>query len=179
MINSTLPLLLFLSTHAHTQMEADIAQQNRKQASIRQETYILKKSANELKDQIANLSISLRELQGEERQLSKEVVDSPDSIKYELATAQEKLEEIKKLIETKEQERKVVQLKIQNAMTAEGDTRRVMHSLTEMGTKIQEYEVVMEDLDDMTSRLEGAERKFEECTREKEVQEKKLQVAGT
>ena len=124
------------------------------------------------------MSISLRELQGEERQLSKEVVDSPDSIKYELATAQEKLEEIKKLIEMKEQERKVVQLKIQNAMTAEGDTRRVMHSLTEMGTKIQEYEVVMEDLDDMTSRLEGAERKFEECTREKEVQEKKLQVAG-
>ena len=160
------------------QMETDIAQQNRKQASIRQETYILKKSANELKDQIANLSISLRELQASERQLQKEVVDSPDNIKYELATAQSKLEDVKNMIEQKEMERKVVQLKIQNAMSAEGDTRRVMHTMEEMETRVQEYEVVVEDLDDTQSRLEGAERTLDERTMEKEGQEKKLQIVG-
>lgn len=167
-----------LSSSPLLQMEADIAQQNRKQASIRQETYILKKSANELKDQIANLSISLRELQATERQLSKEIVDSPDRIKFDLETAHQRLETVKKLIETKEMERKLIQLKVQNAMTAEGDTRRVMHLMDEMETKIQEYEVVVEDLDDTQRRFESAERTLEERRKEKEVQEKKLQVVG-
>lgn len=169
---------IILTYISFKQMEADIAQQNRKQASIRQETYILKKNANELKDQIANLSISLREVQAEERQLSKEIVDSPDSIKFELATAQQKLEDVKKMIEKKEQERKLVQMKVDNAMTAEGEARRVMHVMEELETKVQEYEMVMEDLDDMQSRLEGAERNHEEHTKEKEAQEKKLQIVG-
>jgi DNA repair exonuclease SbcCD ATPase subunit len=159
-------------------MEADIAQQNRKQASIRQETYILKKNANELKDQIANLSISLRELQATERQLSKEVVDSPDRIKFELETAHSKLDKVKQSIEQTETERKVIQLKISHVMTAEGDTRRVMHLMDEMEVKVQEYEVVEEDLEDIQRRLEGAEHRLEERTKEKEVQEKKLQVVG-
>ena len=77
-------------------MEAEIAQQNKIQASIRQETYLLKKSANELKDQIANMAIALRELQSEERQLSKEVVHSPDRIKVDLARVSENLEKVKK-----------------------------------------------------------------------------------
>ena len=76
-------------------MEAEIAQQNKIQSSIRQETYLLKKSANELKDQIANLSIALRELQAEERRLSKEVVGSPDRIKADLAAAVRTLEGVK------------------------------------------------------------------------------------
>ncbi len=68
-------------------MEAEIAQQNKIQSSIRQEAHSLKRSANELKDKIANLSIALRELQAEERNLSKEVVDSPNRIRSELAKA--------------------------------------------------------------------------------------------
>ncbi len=160
------------------EMELDIAQQNRKQASIRQETYILKKNANELKDQIANLSISLRELQAEERQLSKEVVDSPDSIKFELATAQQQLEDVKRSIEKTEMEKKVVQLKLQNGMKVEGDIRRMMHVMEEMDGKIQEYEMVVEDLEDVERRLEGAERGLEEGKKGMVEQEKKLRVVG-
>jgi len=158
------------------EMEADIAAQNRKQASIRQETYILKKNANELKDQIANLSISLRELQAMERQLEKEVVDSPDRIKFELGEAQQMLDKVKRQIGLKEGERKVVQTKLQNAMKAEGDTRRLMHTMEEMEGKVQEYEVVVEDLDDVQRRLEGAEGALEEKMKEKEGLEKKLQI---
>eukprot|EP00584_Thalassiosira_punctigera_P009868 CAMPEP_0172534744 /NCGR_PEP_ID=MMETSP1067-20121228/7002_1 /TAXON_ID=265564 ORGANISM="Thalassiosira punctigera, Strain Tpunct2005C2" /NCGR_SAMPLE_ID=MMETSP1067 /ASSEMBLY_ACC=CAM_ASM_000444 /LENGTH=269 /DNA_ID=CAMNT_0013319569 /DNA_START=11 /DNA_END=816 /DNA_ORIENTATION=- len=77
------------------EMEAEIAQQNKIQSSIRQEAHSLKRSANELKDKIANLAIALRELQAEERNLSKEVVDSPDRIRSELAKAGERLEAAK------------------------------------------------------------------------------------
>mmetsp|Transcript_14393 Transcript_14393/g.22204 ORF Transcript_14393/g.22204 Transcript_14393/m.22204 type:complete len:455 (-) Transcript_14393:86-1450(-) len=158
------------------EMETDIAQQNRKQASIRQETYILKKNANELKDQIANLSISLRELQATERQLSKEVVDSPDRIKFEFDSAQRRLEDVKRLIDEKEMEREVVQLKLQNGMKVEGDVRRVMHVMEEMDGRVQEYEMVVEDLEDVTHRLEGAERALEEGRKEMVDQEKKLRI---
>lgn len=42
-------------------MEAEIIRRNKIRASIYQKTYSLKKLVNELEDQIANLSISLRE----------------------------------------------------------------------------------------------------------------------
>ena len=74
-------------------------------SSIRQKTYLLKKSVNELTDQIANLSIALCELQTEERQLSKEVVHSPDRIKVDLAEATQKLKGIKTNILAKQRER--------------------------------------------------------------------------
>ena len=160
------------------EMEADIAAQNRKQASIRQETYILKKNANELKDQIANLNISLRELQAEERQLKKEVVDSPDVIKFELDNAQSQLDQVKSEINLKEQERKVLQIKLQNAMKAEGDVRRVMHLMEEMEGKVQEYEVVVEDVEDVQRRLDGAEGRVVERRKEMVGLEKKLEIVG-
>ena len=160
------------------EMEADIAAQNRKQASIRQETYILKKNANELKDQIANLNISLRELQAEERQLKKEVVDSPDVIKLELDNAQSQLEQVKGEINLKENERKVLQIKLQNAMKGEGDVRRVMHLMEEMEGKVQEYEVVVEDVEDVQRRLDGAEGRVVERREEMVGLEKKLEIVG-
>jgi len=101
------------------EMEAEMAQQNKIQSSIRQETNHLKKSANELKDQIANLSIALRELQAEERQLSKEVVDSPDRIKVDLAEAIDKLEEVKKEILKRQDERDGVQRQLEHTTYAE------------------------------------------------------------
>ena len=70
----------------------------------------------------------------------------------------------------------MVQTKLQNAMKAEGDTRRLMHTMEEMEGKVQEYEVVVEDLDDAQRRLEGAERALDERTKEKNAQEKKLQI---
>jgi hypothetical protein len=59
-------------------MEGEITQHNKIQASIQQETYRLKKSTNELQDQIMNKSIALCELKAEERKLNKEVVHLPD-----------------------------------------------------------------------------------------------------
>lgn len=173
--------LYSLNTHSpptKTQMEAEIAQQNKIQASIRQETYLLKKSANELKDQIANLSIALRELQAEERQLSKEIVHSPDRIKVDLANATQTLEKVKKSILETQRERDTVQTQITNTTLAEEALKRIMIVMEEMGTRVHEYELVVEDLEDVQNRLEGAQHALEEKRGEKEAQERQLMAVG-
>eukprot|EP00579_Thalassiosira_antarctica_P018811 CAMPEP_0201960008 /NCGR_PEP_ID=MMETSP0904-20121228/6822_1 /ASSEMBLY_ACC=CAM_ASM_000553 /TAXON_ID=420261 /ORGANISM="Thalassiosira antarctica, Strain CCMP982" /LENGTH=484 /DNA_ID=CAMNT_0048505819 /DNA_START=85 /DNA_END=1541 /DNA_ORIENTATION=+ len=158
------------------EMEAEIAQQNKIQSSIRQETYLLKKSANELKDQIANLSIALRELQAEERQLSKEVVHSPDRIKVDLAEAMQKLEGMKKTILAKQRERTLVHKQVEHTTLAEESVKEIMMAMEKMESKVQEYEIVVEDCDDVKNRLEEMERDLEEKRGERDEQERQLEV---
>lgn len=160
-------------------MEGEIAQQNKIQASIRQETYLLKKSANELKDQIANLSIALREVQAEERQLSKAIVHSPDRIKVELADATRKLEMVKKSIVDTQRERTLVQQKAEHTTSAEESVKRIMSVMEDMETRVQEYELVVEDLEDVQNKLEGMEHVLEGKTAEKDSQGRQLKAVGT
>jgi len=158
------------------EMEGEIAQQNKIQASIRQETYLLKKSANELKDQIANLSIALREVQAEERQLSKEIVHSPDRIKVDLADATRKLEKVKKSIVDTQRERTLVQQKAEHATSAEESVKRIMSVMEDMETRVQEYELVVEDLEDVQNKLEGMEHVLEGKKAEKDSQGRQLKA---
>ena len=159
-------------------MEGEIAQQNRIQASIRQETYLLKKSAKGLEDQIANMSIALRELQAEERQLSKEIVHSPDRIKVDLAEATRTLDKVKKSILDNQRDRAVVKQQMEHTTSAEESVKRIMTLMEDMGERVQEYELVCEDLEDVQNKLEGMEQSLEEKRDEKEAQEKQLRIVG-
>mmetsp|Transcript_4715 Transcript_4715/g.8775 ORF Transcript_4715/g.8775 Transcript_4715/m.8775 type:complete len:196 (-) Transcript_4715:812-1399(-) len=160
-------------------MEAELAQQNKIQSSIRQETLllILKKSANELKDEIANLSIALRELCAEERGYAKEVVHSPDRIKLDLARTVENLEATRKKLEEVQHERKLVQKRAEHAAEGEERMKDVMMAAEEMADRVQTYERVVEDCEDAKNGLEDVQHDLEETEREREVQEKRLYVA--
>mmetsp|Transcript_31900 Transcript_31900/g.68890 ORF Transcript_31900/g.68890 Transcript_31900/m.68890 type:complete len:409 (+) Transcript_31900:486-1712(+) len=158
------------------EMEAEIAQQNKIQSSIRQETYLLKKSANELKDQIANLSIALREIQAKERQLSKEVVHSPDRIKVDLATAIQKLEGLKDTISKTQRERTLVRKRMEHVASAQENVKEITTAMEEMETRVQEYEIVVEDCDDAQNRLAEIEHELEEKKGEREEQECRLRA---
>ena len=160
------------------QMEAEIAQQNKIQASIRQETYLLKKSANELQDQIANLSIALRELKAEERRLSKEVVHTPDRIRSDLAEATRRLECVRRSISDAQAERASVQKRAEHASMAEDVAGRIAAVMEGMDTAVQDYEMAAEDLENAQSTLERMERDMEGKMEEKESQERKLDAAG-
>ena len=158
-------------------MEAEIAQQNKIQASIRQETYLLKKSANELKDQIANLSIALRELQAEERQLSKEIVHSPDRIKVDLADAIQQLERMKKNIIEKQSEKNMVQKQLKHTSSAEESLRQfIMTDLREMEAKVKSYKLTVKELGEWQNKLRGMEQDLEEKKQVKEMQKKQLEA---
>mmetsp|Transcript_3611 Transcript_3611/g.7985 ORF Transcript_3611/g.7985 Transcript_3611/m.7985 type:complete len:312 (-) Transcript_3611:631-1566(-) len=158
------------------EMEAEITQQNKIQSSIRQETYLLKKSANELKDQIANQSVALRELQAEERQLSKEVVHSPDRIKVDLMQATQRLEGVKKSIVERQDERALVQKQAGHTALAEENVKDIIEVMEGMESRVQEYELIVEDLDDVQNKLDGMEHDLEGKRGERESQERQLEA---
>ena len=128
-------------------MEAEIAQQNKIQASIHQETKFLKKSATELKDQIASLSNALQEFQAEERNLSKEKVQSPDRIKLDLANAMQTLEQVKKDIVRKQQERAMVRKQLEHISAADEKLKLIMTDMNELEVKMQTYKVIVRKLE--------------------------------
>jgi len=176
---STLLIFIYITSCDSAQMEAEIAQQNKIQASIRQETYLLKKSANELKDQIANLSIALRELQAEERQLSKEIVLSPDRIKVDLADAIQRLERVKKTIVEKQNEKHTVQKMLKHTASAEESVRQVITTdLRELETKLRAYKLAVKELNEAQNKLRGMEQDLEEKKQVKEMQIKELEAVG-
>lgn len=160
-------------------MEAEIAQQNKVQSSIRQENHLLQKSANELKDQIANLSIALRELQAEERQLNKEVVHSPDRIKESVKKAEKDLEDVKALIGEKEQERSTIGRKIQNMVHGDECVKAALEAMEDLDEKIQEYEVAVEDVQDMRVKVEEVEIRLEKKKAEIQDKEEEFRNLGT
>ena len=160
-------------------MEAEIAEQNKIQSSIRQQNQLLQKSANELKDQIANLSIALRELQAEERQLNKEVVHSPDSVKKDVHKAEKELENVQKLIVKTEEERNNLIKKLKNVVKGEERVKSAVELLENVDEKAQEYEIAAEDADDLSSKVDKAENSLGKKRREKEEKEIENRAIGT
>ena len=160
-------------------MEAEIAQQNKIQASIHQETKFLKKSATELKDQIASLSNALQEFQAEERNLSKEIVQSPDRIKLDLANAMQTLEQVKKDIVRKQHERAMVRKQLEHTSAADEKLKQIMTDMNELEVKMQTYKLTVQELEDAQNTLRGIENDLEEKKKVKESQVKQLEAVGT
>ena len=150
------------------EMECEIAQQNKIQVSLRQETYMLKKVANVLQDEVANMELALREVKAEERILRKEVVSSPDQIRIDLADASSRLHEVKRRIVESVNDKALVQKRIDNANIALDDDggkekesggggsssmTRILHTLDTLDMSVQDYEIAKEDMENANHTL--------------------------
>lgn len=159
-------------------MHAELAQQNKIQSSIRQENHLLQKSANELKDQIANLSIALRELQAEERQLNKEVVHAPDRVRAEVHRAERDLEDIKVLIGEKEGEKNAMGARLESAIKAEECVKNATDAMEDVDGYIQEFEVAAEDGDDARTKSDEIESCLDKKRAVKEEKRVEIRAIG-
>ena len=155
------------------EMECEIAQQNKIQVSLRQETYMLKKAANALQDEVANMELALREVKAEERILRKEVVSSPDQIRIDLADASSRLHEVKRRIVERVNDKALVQKRIDNANIALDDgggkekesgggsssssMTRILHTLDTLDMSVQDYEMAREDMENANHTLAAME----------------------
>jgi hypothetical protein len=159
-------------------MEGEIAQENKIQASIRQDTYRLKKSANELQDQIENISIALRELKAEERRLSKEVVHSPDRVRMDLADATRKLDRTRRDVSNAQSERTLHQRRIDHASVAEEGVGRISTTMEGMDVALQDYEMAVEDMEHARDTSKEMEEDEERAMEERKLHERMLDDAG-
>lgn len=159
-------------------MEMELAQQNKIQASIRQETLVLKKNANQLKDEIDTLSITLRELQAEERQFSAKIVHSPERIKMALAEANKKLENVKKMIVENDDKRKSLQMDIERLIENDKSVENAFRAIVGSDERMQKYEVVVEDREGIENKLEFAEGSLNEMMKQQDEHSKQVDIAG-
>jgi len=156
------------------EMECEIAQQNKIQVSLRQETYMLKKAANALQDEVADMELALREVKAEERILRKEVVSSPDQVRIDLADASSRLNEVKRRIVERVNDKALVQKRIDNANIAllddggggggkekesggssssSSSMTRILHTLDTLDMSVQDYEMAKEDMENANHTL--------------------------
>ncbi len=159
-------------------MEMELAQQNKIQASIRQETLVLKKNANQLKDEIDTLSITLRELQAEQRQFSAKVVHSPERIKLALAEANRKLEGVKKIIVENDNNRKSLQMDIERLVEHDKSVQDTIQTIDWSDERVQKFEMVEKDREGVENQLELAEGSLDEMRKQLKEHSKQVDVAG-
>jgi kinetochore protein Nuf2 len=73
-------------------LESEIARSNKLQASKREKAALLKREANDLKDELSSATWALQEGQAEEEQLQSQIVASPERKKASLQQKKERLE---------------------------------------------------------------------------------------
>ena len=104
-----------------TEMEGEIAQQNKLQRSLRGESEELKKQASILKDKIDTAALGLQEMEAEERHLLPKIVDSPDELKMKLAELNVELAQEQRRAKEAEEELKTMKFRMDNVSKAKND----------------------------------------------------------
>jgi len=131
------------------EIEKEISEQNKLQASIRTETGNLKKEANTLKGKAATALLSLQEAKSEERVLSAQVVQSPKRIKREMEQAVKFMEMetqgcdvIEREVQSGEQKLKYVKDSIHDIQKSvsimEGELHEKIDEYNSISTRLQE-----------------------------------------
>ena len=92
----------------------------------------------------------------------------------DLAEATNKLEEVKKEILKRQDERDGVQRQLKHTTSAEECVNDILVEMDNMETKVQEYEMAVEDCDDAQNRLDAVEHDLDGMRGKKEVQERQL-----
>lgn len=148
------------------ELEIEIARNNKLQAAARQEAATLKKTANDLKDQVATAVWALQEAEAEEEQLRVLVVSSPDRRKADMLVREERLRKVKKEcadLETAVQECKT---KVVNAKQALQDLDATNALLDDLQEHASTYTELVRKKEETRKRLQACENKTAEIDKQ-------------
>lgn len=155
-------------------IEIEITRMNKLQASIRQENNQMKKKVNDIIDEIETKTLALQELQAEEKNLSQQVVKSPDRI-------QKELDEVVASLETQKRDTALVEKEIQNSrnkinclIEAKEDILKVMSTMDEVKGAMFEFNEVQAQVGDAKSALDESTKQAKQVSLAVEELEKNI-----
>uniref|UniRef100_A0A7S0CD28 Kinetochore protein Nuf2 N-terminal domain-containing protein n=1 Tax=Proboscia inermis TaxID=420281 RepID=A0A7S0CD28_9STRA len=161
------------------EIESEIAVQNKLQASIRQESGLLKKKANDLKDKIATISLAIQDAESEERKLATGIVKSPQRIKTDMAGITKTLEIEREECQKAKREALAGRQSIANITKAKEDVIQATYLMEEVSGERSKHKSVIDEVDVAKCSIEGNEKKIrefesrsKECVREIDFLEK-------
>lgn len=153
------------------EIETEIAQQNKLQATLRQESTDLKKQSNDLKDKLASVSLTLQEAEAEERKLTSQVVQSPQRIKRELTVVTKSLEGERSECSSAENEAYLARRKIDTVTQCIEDVGRALAAVEDVLEEQQQFERVMEERRAADEALSESENNLSELREKQEKDE--------
>jgi hypothetical protein len=159
------------------ELEIEIARNNKLQAAAREEGAALKKTANDLKDQVVTAVWTLQEAEAEEEKLRLQVVTvtSPDRRKSEMLIRQERLRKVKKEcadLETAAQECKTKVVNAKQALQDLDTTNAILVGLQEEAN--QHTELVRRN-EAIRTRIAASDKKTAEM--HKQIEEANRQLS--
>lgn len=153
------------------ELELEITQLNKLQASIRQENNSLKKVITDLTDKIATTTVLLDEAKATKANLMAQVVQSPDRMKREMKDALAALESQKKDTALAEREIIMTKKKIETIRQTKEELLKAMKQMGEVETekvKLQEVEKEVSLVQSRISQSEEETLRLQEAAEETE-----------
>jgi kinetochore protein Nuf2 len=154
------------------ELEGEIARNNKLQAAKREEAALLKREANDLKDELASATWALQEAQAEDERLMAQVVSSPNRCKNELALRRERLDKEKE--ETRDlqeelQQNKTRMVQIQQAIKNVKEAIVIQYQVQEEATNYEramgQVHVAIKDIDQNRENAQQIVNETEEAER--------------
>lgn len=151
------------------ELEFAIAEDNRRQASAREEAGRLKRQANDLKDELTAAEWKLEELEALEESLRVQIVSSPDRRRKEMIGIREQVAQEKKENVSLEENMQQSQCKISNLQKGEKNLTATITRLGELFCSAQKYMTLVRSVEENKARKKDLERKAGQL--EREIQE--------
>ena len=159
------------------ELELEIARNNRLQSTARKEGDVLKKQANDLKDQLATAEWALQEAEAEEERLRLEIVSSPDRRKAEMVHRRERLYLTKQECAALEREMQESKTKIVHAKQFSKEFETISTVLDELQEHVTKYGELVRQLDETRSKIQASEKHSANIVQETEQAERELHRA--
>lgn len=136
-------------------IEANISAMNHSQVKMKEESAQLKSSLSELKENITYKSQLQEELQAQRKQLSMQIVSSPEKFRKQIYEVGQTLDNERK--ETKNAEKKLKELNawISNIDDAQEEVRAAVDAIVELRTEVDKQKSVIMELENQKQEIEA------------------------
>lgn len=121
------------------ELENKIAQQNKVQRAIRNESSELKKKASVLKDQIDMADLGLQEMESEEKKLLAQVIPPPDQLKAEMKDIALVLKQEKNRCKEAEEDARISGIRTTNVFNAKRDLIQAIKLIDKLARDEKKY----------------------------------------
>lgn len=157
------------------ELEMEISRNNKLQAAARNEATEIKKTANDLKDQVATAVWALQEAEAEEEKLRSKIVSSPDRRKSDLMIRKERLRKVKDDCDQLETSIQSCRTKVANAMQAVRDLDTTNTLLDDLQEQANTHKELVRKTEESRKRYQSMQKKNEMV--EKQIEEVTWQLA--
>lgn len=159
------------------ELELEIARDNRRQATTREEAAKLQREANDLKDEITAAEWKLEEVQSQEENMRAKIVSSPDRRRAETEHLKERVLAEKKSNVMLEEDFKKGKACLLNLKKADRELKTTTTQSAELLELANKYMTLIQSVQENDSKLDGKDKEIKDLEQQIEEEERRVHRA--